>query len=255
MRMKLLLAASATVFVSVVVGAVVSQVMIPDTVTLKAAASLPAPSVTVEFIATEIATPRPVVDAQTVQQREATYQARLAEANQLIAQSAADLAKARAEEAALTKKYNGLVGILNQPTVVVVQPTAVPQATAVVIVPAATPDKIPLDVALANAQAIDPNAKLLQKPDMVLYENTIAYEFVFDTGTIYMAAKDGAVVYNGIAVNAAAAAAARTAPPQSNDTSPPPNSTIPTPERHHEDDHDEDHEDHHEDHDNGGDDD
>jgi len=258
MRMKLLLAASATVFVSVVVGAVVSQVMIPDTVTLKAAASLPAPSVTVEFIATEIATPRPVVDAQTVQQREATYQARLAEANQLIAQSVADLAKARAEEAALTRKYNGLVGILNQPTVVVVQPTAVPQATAIVIVPTATPDKIPLDVALANAQAIDPNAKLLQKPDMVLYENTIAYEFVFDTGTIYMAAKDGAVVYNGIAVNAAAAAAARTAPPQSNDTGPPPNSTIPTPERHHEDDHDEDredHEDHHEDHDNGGDDD
>jgi hypothetical protein len=73
MRMKLLLAASATVFVSVVVGAVVSQVMTPDTVALKAAASLPAPSVTVEFIATEIATPRPVVDAQTVQQREATY--------------------------------------------------------------------------------------------------------------------------------------------------------------------------------------
>jgi hypothetical protein len=116
------------------------------------------------------------------------------------------------------------------------------------------PDKIPLDVALINAQSIDPNAKLLQQPDMVLYENIVAYEFVFDTGTIYMAAKDGTVVYNGIAINAAAAAAARTAPPQSNDTVPPPNNTIPTPERHHEDDH-EDHEDHHEDHDNGGDDD
>jgi len=255
MRMKLLLAASATVFVSVVVGAVVSQVMTPDTVTVKAAVPLPAPSVTVEFIATEIATPRPVVDAQTVQQREATYQARLAEANQLIAQSATDLAKARAEEAALTKKYNGLVGILNQPTVVVVQATVVPLATAVVIVPTTMPDIVSLDVALANAQAIDPNAKLLQKPDMVLYENTIAYEFVFDTGTIYIAAKDGTVVYNGIAINAAAAAAARTAPPQSNDTVPPPDSAIPTPERHHDDDHDEDREDHHEDHDNGGDDD
>jgi hypothetical protein len=192
-----------------------------------------------------------VVDAQTVQQREATYQARLAEATQLIAQSATDLAKARAEEAALTRKYNGLVGSLNQPTVVVVQPTAVPQAPAVVIVPSATPDKIPLDVALANAQAIDPNAKLLQKPDMVLYENTIAYEFVFDTGTIYMAAKDGAVVYNGIAVNAAAAAAARTAPPQSNDTVPPPNDRPghrDDDDEDHQEDHDEDHqEDHHED--------
>jgi len=259
MRMKLLLAASATVFVSVVVGAVVSQVMTTDTFTAKAAVPTPAITATSEIgvTATEIATPRPVVDAQTVQQREATYQARLAEANQLIAQSAADLAKARAEEAALAKKYNGLVGILNQPTVVVVQPTVVPQVTAVVIIPTTMPDKIPLDVALVNAQSIDPNAKLLQQPDMVLYENIVAYEFVFDTGTIYMAAKDGTVVYNGIAINAAAAAAARTAPPQSNDTVPPPNNTIPTPERHHEDDHEdhEDHEDHHEDHDNGGDDD
>ena len=250
MRMKLLLAASATVFVSVVVGAVVSQVMTPDTVTVKAAAPTSAASATFEIIATttEIATPRPVVDAQTVQQREATYQARLAEANQLIAQSAANLAKARAEEAALTKKYNGLVGMLNQPIVVVVQATVVPQATVAVSVPTATPDRIPLDVALANAQSIDPNAKLLQKPDMVMYENIVAYEFVFDLGTIYMAAKDGTVVYNGIAVNAAAAAASRTAPPPQNNTVPPPSdSTIPTPERHHDDD-----DNHHDDNDDNG---
>ena len=254
MRMKLLLAASATVFVSVVVGAVVSQVMTPDTVTIKAAASLPAPSVTVEFIAaaTEIATPRPVVDAQTVQQREATYQARLAEANQRIAQSAADLAKARAEEAALANKYNALVGVLNQPTMMPAVPTAIlVPATAVVIAPTAAPANIPLDVALTSAQAIDPNAKLLQKPEMVMYENIVAYEFVFDTGTIYMAAKDGAVVYNGIAVNAVAVAAARTAPPQSNDTVPPPNDRPG-----HRDDDDEDHqEDHQEDHHEDGDDD
>ena len=254
MRMKLLLAASATVFVSVVVGAVVSQVMTPDTVTIKAAASLPAPSVTVEFIAaaTEIATPRPVVDAQTVQQREATYQARLAEANQRIAQSAGDLAKARAEEAALANKYNALVGVLNQPTMMPAVPTAIlVPATAVVIAPTAAPANIPLDVALTSAQAIDPNAKLLQKPEMVMYENIVAYEFVFDTGTIYMAAKDGAVVYNGIAVNAAAVAAARTAPPQSNDTVPPPNDRPG-----YRDDDDEDHqEDHQEDHHEDGDDD
>jgi len=250
MRMKLLLAASATVFVSVVVGAVVSQIMTPDTVTVKAAAPTSAASATFEIIATatEIATPRPVVDAQTVQQREATYQARLAEANQLIAQSAVNLAKVRAEEAALTKKYNGLVGMLNQPIVVVVQATVVPQPTVAVSVPTATPDRIPLDVALANAQSIDPNAKLLQKPDMVMYENIVAYEFVFDLGTIYMAAKDGTVVYNGIAVNAAAAAASRTAPPPQNNTVPPPSdSTIPTPERHHDDD------DNHHGHDDNGD--
>jgi hypothetical protein len=253
MRMKLLLAASATVFVSVVVGAVVSQVMTPDTVTVKAAAPTSVVTATNEIIATatDIATPRPVVDAQTVQQREATYQARLAEANQIIAQSAAELAKIRAEEAALTQKYNALVGVLNQPTTVPVVPTAASvQATVVVSVPTATPDKIPLDVALANAQSIDPNAKLLQQPDMVLYENIVAYEFIFDTGTIYMAAKDGTVVYNGIAVNAAAAAAARNAPPPRNNPVPPPtDNPVPTPERHHDDD------DHHHGHDDGGDDD
>ena len=244
--MKLLLAASATVFVSVVVGAVVSQVMTPDTVTVKAAAPMPTATATMEIFATatEIATPRPVVDAQTVQQREATYQARLAEANQIIAQSAADLAKVRAEEAALAKKYNALVGAMNQPTNVPVVPTDAPvQATVAVIVPTATPDKIPLDVALANAQSIDPNAKLLQQPDMVLYENTVAYEFVFDTGTIYMAAKDGTVVYNGIAVNVAAKSALveptsppahRTVPTPHTDTVPPPgDNTQPTPEHHH----------------------
>jgi CBS domain-containing protein len=246
MRMKLLLAASATVFVSVVVGAVVSQVMTPATVTVKASAPTPTASATIEIsaTATEIATPRPVVDAQTVQQREATYQARLAEANRLIAQSAAELAKAQQpKKRHWRKEYNSLVGVLNQPTVVVAQPTAVPQATTVVVVPTATPDLLPLDVALANAQAIDPNAKLLQKPDMVLYENTVAYEFVFDTGTIYMAAKDGAVVYNGIAVNIAAKSALvaptsppthRTVPTPHNDTVPPPDdNTIPTPEHHH----------------------
>lgn len=237
MRMKLLLAASATVFVSVVVGAVMSQVMTPDTVTVKASAATPAASATVEFIAaaTEIATPRPVVDAQTVQQREATYQARLAEANQRIAQSAADLANARAKEAALANKYNALVGVMNQPTSIPLVPTAIPvSATAVVIVPTATPANIPLEVALTSAQAIDPNAKLLQKPEMVMYENIVAYEFVFDTGTIYMAAKDGAVVYNGIAVNAAAAAAAQqSAQPPRNDR------PVPTSD-HHEDTNDDD---------------
>jgi len=141
--------------------------------------------------------------------------------------------------------------VLNQPTTVPVVPTAASvQATVVVSVPTATPDKIPLDVALANAQSIDPNAKLLQQPDMVLYENIVAYEFIFDTGTIYMAAKDGTVVYNGIAVNAAAAAAARNAPPPRNNPVPPPtDNPVPTPERHHDDD------DHHHGHDDGGDDD
>jgi hypothetical protein len=104
-------------------------------------------------------------------------------------------------------------------------------------------------MAYAVAQAVDPNAKLLRDPELVMYENTVAYEYVFDMGTIYVQASDGAIVYNGIAVmleaqrQADAAAAAAANPPSTN----------------HRDDDDgedhEDHDDHHEDDRDEGDDD
>ena len=65
MRMKLLVAASATVFIAVIISAVVTQL----TLTSASAAIQPA-------FATE-QTPVPVVD-ELAKQREATYQARLA---------------------------------------------------------------------------------------------------------------------------------------------------------------------------------
>ncbi len=165
MRMKLLVAASATVFIAVIISAVVTQL----TLTSASAASQPA--------ATTTQTPVPVVD-ELAKQREATYQARLAQANQTIAQSQTELQKTQATAAALAQKYNDAV-------------TSKPAATAI-------PARIVPDAALAIAQSLDPNARLLQDATIVPYQNVDAYEFVFDRGTVYVAATNGNVLANTI---------------------------------------------------------
>jgi hypothetical protein len=168
MRMKLLVAASATVFIAVIISAVVTQL----TMTSASAANQPASTTT--------QTPIPVVD-ELAKQREATYQARLAEANQTIAQSQTELQKAQAAAAEIAQKYNDVVTTqANQPVA-----TAVPAR----IVPAA---------ALAIAQSLDPNVRLLQEATIVPYQNVDAYEFVFDRGTVYVAATNGDVLSNTI---------------------------------------------------------
>ena len=168
MRMKLLVAASATVFIAVIISAVVTQL----TLTSASAANQPASTTT--------QTPVPVVD-ELAKQREATYQARLTEANQTIAQSQTELQKAQAAAAEIAQKYNDVVTTqANQPMA-----TAVPAR----IVPAA---------ALAIAQSLDPNARLLQEATIVPYQNVDAYEFVFNRGTVYVAATNGDVLSNTI---------------------------------------------------------
>lgn len=165
MRMKLLVAASATVFIAVIISAVVTQL----TLTSASAASQPA--------LTTAQTPVPVVD-ELARQREATYQARLAEANQTIAESQTALQKTQATAAALAQKYNDVV-------------TAPPVATAI-------PARIVPAAALAIAQSLDPNVRLLQDVTIVPYQNVDAYEFVFDRGTVYVAATNGDVLSNTI---------------------------------------------------------
>ena len=165
MRMKLLVAASATVFIAVIISAVVTQL----TLTSASAASQPA--------VTTAQTPVPVVD-ELAKQREATYQARLAEANQTIAESQTELQKTQATAAALAQKYNDVV-------------TAPPAATAI-------PARIVPAAALAIAQSLDPNVRLLQDATVVPYQNVDAYEFVFDRGTVYVAATNGDVLSNTI---------------------------------------------------------
>jgi hypothetical protein len=163
MRMKLLVAASATVFIAVIISAVVTQL----TLTPASAAN--------QLVSTTIQTPVPVVD-ELAKQREATYQARLAQANQTIAQSQTELQKAQAAAAEIAQKYNDVVTT---------------QATAV-------PARIVPDAALAIAQSLDPNARLTQAATVVPYQNVDAYEFVFDRGTVYVAATNGDILANSL---------------------------------------------------------
>lgn len=207
MNVKMMIAASATIFVSIVAVSVFTRVNEPIVAVIP-------PVVATDVSVTVAPTARPVVDAATVAQREADYQARLAEANRVIAQAAAELQQSRANEQALVGKYNAVV---NSVAVVATAPI-VPAPVVAPVVTVAPPDpvapvaQISLDIAQGIAQALAPSAVLLRAPELVLYENAMAYEFVFDKGTVYIAAGDGAVVYNGIAVMQAAQQAAANKP-------------------------------------------
>jgi hypothetical protein len=209
MNVKMMIAAGATIFVSIVAVAVFTRVSGP------AEAVVP-PLVATEVVVEVAPTARTVVDAATVAQREADYQARLAEANRVIAQAATDLQQSRADQQALVGKYNAVVNgiaVVAPAPVAPIAPVA-PVAPVIAANPAAVAPaaQITLDVAQGIAQALAPSAVLLRAPELVMYENAMAYEFVFDKGTVYIAASDGALVYNGIAVMQAAQQAAANQP-------------------------------------------
>jgi hypothetical protein len=206
MNVKMMIAAGATIFVSIVAVAVFSRVSAP------VEAVVPTAVVTEVVVADVVPTARIVVDAATVAQREADYQARLAEANRVIAQAAAELQQSRSNEQALIGQYNAVVSNVAA-SVAPVDPV-VPVAPVVVADPvaAAPVAQVSLDVAQGIAQSLAPSAVLLRTPELVMYENAMAYEFVFDKGTVYVAAGDGALVYNGIAVMQAAQQAAASQP-------------------------------------------
>jgi len=204
MNVKMMIAAGATIFVSIVAVAVFTRVSGPTVAVMPTA-------VATEVVVAVAPTARTVVDAATVAQREADYQARLAEANRIIAQAATELQQSRANEQALVGKYNTVVN-----GIAVVAPVApvVPVAPVIVANPVAVAPvaQITLETAQGIAQSLAPSAVLLRAPELVMYENAMAYEFVFDKGTVYIAASDGALVYNGIAVMQAAQQAAANQP-------------------------------------------
>ena len=190
LKLKLILTACLTAFLGVVVGAVINKV-----------ASMPTPTPVAEAVVEEVVavtetiipTPLPtatvqVVDAAVVQEREAQYQAQLAEANARLALAARELNAAQSQARSVTEKYNAVVS--SRAVAPTVAPTDIPAAPTVTYVP--------LDVALAAASALDPAAVLQRTPELVLYEGRAAYEIVFDRGTVYVSADDGSVMSNGL---------------------------------------------------------
>lgn len=103
-------------------------------------------------------------------QREAEYQARLDEANKALQDAYAQLEAASAN---------------NDPSQSAVSDSAQPRLS-------------PRDALLVTA-IVAPNGRVLQQPELVNYQGTVAYEVSLDLGVLYIDANDGTVLYNGIA--------------------------------------------------------
>jgi len=112
----------------------------------------------------------PTLDPQllaALQQREATYQAMIDQAN----------AQLQATTPASTETTT---------------PTTEPSPTTA---------GFPISPALAAylAQSLSPNSYLLRSPVLVNFQGTTAYEVALNTGFVYIDATNGAVLYNGTA--------------------------------------------------------
>ena len=132
-----------------------------------------------------------VVDHAAYDQALSDARARLTEANQRLTEAnqrltAADERAAQAAAAAAAARA----------------PAPLPSATA-------TADPYAVDAVTAARIALQaaPGAGLLAAPELVLYNNAPAFEARLDRGVVYVAATNGAVLYNGAAAPALAPAA------------------------------------------------
>lgn len=139
-------------------------------------------------------------------QREAEYQALLKQANDQ-----------------LTQAYNN-------------QPATSSQVLANQTTPTSSPERITAQQAMSAAVIAVPGAKVLQQPELVNFQGTVAYEVRLDQGSVYINASNGAILYNGATQQVMAS------------------NQSPAPESGHSDDGDGDHDDDHDD-DHGDDDD
>jgi len=115
-------------------------------------------------------------------QREAAY-------NQLIQQANDQLAQANAQ---LQAMQNQLAQV--QPAQPISQPiTSLPTASEPVAEYAISTDQAD-QIAL---KTVEPGSKQLKEPELVDFEGKAAYEIVFEKGSVYVAAQNGDVLFNG----------------------------------------------------------
>ena len=215
LKIKLIITACLTAFLAVIVGAVINRV---DAVQQTAAAVAETIVPTEELLPTETIAPAtmtiaPVVDLAVVQEREAAYQAQLAEANQRLAEASARLAEAQGQAKSVAQQYNDVVN--KQASA----PTNVPVPT--VALAASGANYMPIEAVAAIGRALDAEAVLQKDPELVLYESRAAYELVYDRGTVYIAADDGTVLSNGMAGFQVVSATASSSSTNPNPAAPP----------------------------------
>jgi uncharacterized membrane protein YkoI len=78
-----------------------------------------------------------------------------------------------------------------------VQPDQAPQTAAAPDTPAVSADR-----AATIARELVSGATLTKQPELVVFEDTPAYEVVLDQGTLYVDANSGGVLYNGVSAAA-----------------------------------------------------
>jgi len=186
-RTMLLIAATLTAFMLVVIDGVVSRI---------STTSSPEPvptEIVVEMTPISVPALDPTAEA-LLREREAAYQAALAEANRRLAEANQQLNTAQRE-------LNEMSAQVSVPAPASPAPAAPAPAAPASPAPAAPPAPVYAvspEQAQAIAQANAQGATLIRAPELVSLQGVPAYEMVFDRGAIYVDAQTGAILANTI---------------------------------------------------------
>jgi uncharacterized membrane protein YkoI len=190
-RTMLFIAATLTAFMLVVIGGVVSRI---------STTSSPEPvptEIVVEMTPISVPALDPTAEA-LLREREAAYQAALAEANRRLAEANQQLNTAQRELNEMSAQVSVPAPAAPAPAAPApAAPAPAPAAPAPAAPPAPVYAVSP-EQAQAIAQANAQGATLIRAPELVSLQGVPAYEVVFDRGAIYVDAQTGAILANTI---------------------------------------------------------
>jgi uncharacterized membrane protein YkoI len=199
-RTTLIIAAALTAFVLVLIGGLATQLTQnnasagPESITLTEPTAIPTATAGID----------PTVQA-LIQEREAAYQQALQQANDQLQQSYQD-------QQALRDQLSQSQANPQPDTQSVVAP-AQPAASSGASSNSAPAYAVSLDQAKQIALDTVPGATLTKDPELVRFQDTVAYEVALDKGNVYIDANSGQVLYNGAAPPPAPAAVSAPAEP------------------------------------------
>jgi uncharacterized membrane protein YkoI len=169
-RIALILSAGLTAFVLVVAGAVVGRYTMQQQSAADATTQATSDPAVTQAPADAAAAATPTTDIQVYQQREAEYQALIAQANQRLEQAYSQMNSQTASQ------------------------SATPSVTSI------TPD-----MAVTIALKAVPGATLIGQPQLLTYQNKLAYQVTLNRGLVYVDANSGQILSNSAKVQIASA--------------------------------------------------
>jgi uncharacterized membrane protein YkoI len=201
-RTMLILAATLTVFVIVLVGSVTAHIAAqspvpPTPAATDAAAVLPAPQLGLD----------PTAVQALIGERAQVYQRQIREANERLQRANEQLEQAYQKQQALAaeldRAYKQQAPVQQEAPQPQVQDQPRPQSIAAPAPqPSAPTYAVSPDIAMAIALNSAPGATLTRQPELVDFQGIIAYEVLLDRGAVYVDANSGQVLYNAAAAAA-----------------------------------------------------